>query len=562
MLKFRDILQRVEANSPFLRSAMARQSSIVSLAESDGHDAALAAAFAPVEGDLRHGLRVRRERVALAVALGDLAGAFPLELVTGVLSDFADGALDQAITSAGDAIEAGAGSRGFAALALGKQGGHELNYSSDIDPILLFDPARAPRRQRDEPVEAAARMARNVVDLLQSRDADGYVLRVDLRLRPSPEATPLALPVDAAIGHYESSALAWERAAFVRARAAAGDTALGETFLTAIRPFIWRRSLDFGAIAELRALTHRIRTHYASGQRFGPGYDLKRGRGGIREIEFCVQIHQLIHGGRDETLRSRNTLEALAALTRAGIVADDEARTLADAYRLLRTIEHRLQMVDDRQTHTLPEDPAALDGVARLHGLAAGDDLVALLAPHVAGVAALYDGLDDDAARPVAVDADAFGDADTRARLESWRGGKIRALRSPAALDAFDAVADSILAALAQAADPQAALLAFERLIEALPTGVNLFRLLAARPAMIDTLTAILTLAPRLSEAVARRPALLDCLIDGGAYDMDAPRGTIRGEMRAKPPLEDQLDRVRQVVGERRFALGVRLIDG
>ncbi len=563
MLDFREICTRAERFSPFLRGAMVRQSSIVSRTESDGFEAGLTEAFWPADANVRRSLRVRRERVALAVALGDLSGAFPLERIVGALSDFADDALDTAIRAAGDALEPGAGSRGFAALALGKQGGRELNYSSDIDPILLFDPARVPRRQRDEPVEAAARMARHVVDLLQTRDADGYVLRVDLRLRPAPEATPLALPVDAAIGHYESSALAWERAAFIKARAAAGDIALGQRFLAAVRPFIWRRSLDFGAIADLRALTHRIRSHYASGQSFGPGFDLKRGRGGIREIEFFVQIHQLVHGGRDEDLRSRNTLEALASLENTGIVGAGEARTLSEAYRLFRTIEHRLQMVDDRQTHTLPDQPAELDNVARLHGLDAGADLISLLEPHVAAVAALYDALDDgEATRRPAGRASFAASDEARTRIEAWCGGRIRALRSPAAIEAFDAVAEPILAALARADDPSAALLAFERLIEALPSGVNLFRLLAARPAMIDILAAILTIAPRLSEAVARRPALLDCLIDGGAYDMAAPLDTILAEMRARPPLEDQLDRVRQVVGERRFALGVRLIEG
>ena len=239
---------------------------------------------------------------------------------------------------------------------------------------------------------------------------------------------------------------------------------------------------------------------------------------------------------------------------------EDDARALADAYLVFRTIEHRLQMIDDRQTHTLPDDPEALDNVAQLHGLDSGRDLIALLEPHVAAVAALYDALDGDAPTPVAVDLTAFGDTQA-ARIAAWRGGRIRALRSPAALEAFDTVSEPILAALAAAADPHAALLAFERLIEALPSGVNLFRLLAARPAMIGTLAAILTVAPRLSEAVARRPALLDCLIDGGAYDMAAPLEAIRGEMQTAPPLEGQLDRVRQVVGERRFALGVRLIE-
>ncbi len=227
---------------------------------------------------------------------------------------------------------------------------------------------------------------------------------------------------------------------------------------------------------------------------------------------------------------------------------------------MLRTIEHRLQMVDDRQTHELPADPDALDNVACLHGLDDGDDLLALLAPHVEAVGALYDGLDDGAPMP-APTASSFS-TEVQARVDRWRSGRIRALRSPAALQAFDAVSGQILEALADAPDPPAAFVAFERMIEALPSGINLFRLLAARPALIATLGAILTLAPRLSEAVARRPALIDCLIDGGAYDMAAPIATICKEMLAAPPLENQLDRVRQVVRERRFALGVRLIEG
>ena len=247
-----------------------------------------------------------------------LAGALDLAGVTQRLTAFADLALDLAIRTAIRERAPGADPAGFTAIALGKQGSHELNYSSDIDPILLFDPATLPHSAREEPAEAAVRIARRVVELLQARDGEGYVLRVDLRLRPSPEATPIALPVEAAISYYESQALPWERAAFIRARACAGDIALGQRFLDAIRPFVWRRGVDFGAVGEIREITRRIRDHHAQGQRFGPGYDLKRGRGGIREVEFFAQIHQLIHGGRDPALRAPATIDALHRLAAAG----------------------------------------------------------------------------------------------------------------------------------------------------------------------------------------------------------------------------------------------------
>ena len=177
---------------------------------------------------------------------------------------------------------------------------------------MLFDPEILPRRERDDPSEAAVRVGRRIIELLQKRTEDGYVARVDLRLRPSPEVTPIVLPVNAAISHYESSALPWERAAFIRARVCAGDRALGEHFLKSIQPFVWRRSLDFGVIEEVREISARIRDHFAQGAKLGPGFDLKRGRGGIREVEFFAQIQQMIHGGRDPSVRASATLDALA----------------------------------------------------------------------------------------------------------------------------------------------------------------------------------------------------------------------------------------------------------
>ncbi|MBY0283819.1 MAG: glutamine-synthetase adenylyltransferase, partial [Sphingomonas sp.] len=519
-------------------------------------------------------LRRARRRLALAVAIGDLAGLIDLTAVTGALTDFADFALDTAIRAAIAERTPGAPPIGFAAIALGKQGSHELNYSSDIDPILIFDPATLPVRPREAPEEAAVRIGRRVIELLQARDADGYVLRVDLRLRPSAEITPIVLPIDAAISHYESAALAWERAAFIRARAAAGDIALGDRFLAAIKPFVWRRALDFGAIGEIRAISKRIRDHHAQGQALGPGYDLKRGRGGIREVEFFAQIHQLIHGGRDLAVRVPATRDALAALAAHGWIDADDAAALSAAYTLYRTIEHRAQMVEDRQTHALPAG-AALESLAALHGLPDGAALLALLAPHVAHTERVYAALEPDAAPGLSQDpatlavmlqeAGFGGDTVDRAieRIAQWRAGAYPALRSGAARAALEAVLPGLVRALGQAADPAEAVLRLDRILAKLSSAINFFRLLEAQPALAALLTAILSHAPPLADTLGRRPELFDALLDASALDPVGDVAALAAQMMPRERDADYqavLDQARRVVGEHRFALGVQIV--
>jgi len=564
-------IDRARQYSPFLRQLIDRDPDrVTALIEgrADGDPIDRYAAL-PIAQQLR---RARRD-VALSVAIGDLAGLYDLTKVTHRLTDFADAALDLAIRTAILERCPEAEPIGFAALALGKQGSRELNYSSDIDPIFIFDPDTLPRRAREEPAEAAVRVGRRVVELLQARDGDGYVLRVDLRLRPSPEITPIALPVEAAISYYESQALAWERAAFIRARAAAGDRRLGRAFLEEIKPFVWRRGLDFGAIGEIRAMSHRIRDHHSAGQRFGPGYDLKRGRGGIREAEFFAQIHQLIHGGRDPSVRAPATRDALGALATAGWIAPEEAAAFTASYTVLRTIEHRVQMIDDRQTHRLPEGDA-LDAVARLHGLSDGQSLIDLLAPHVAAAGRMYDALDDGGpasfslVRETLVEdlsAAGFTDGDAAAtRVEAWRSGRYPALRSPAARAALEAVLPVMMPALAVAPDPTAALLRLDALLEHLSSAVNIFRLLEARPGLATQLAAILSHAEPLAEALGRSPALLDGLIDASAFDAVDDVSHLVAAMRLGPDADFQarLDHVRHVVGDRRFALGAQIVVG
>lgn len=566
-----DAVRRARRDAPFLALLLDREPALAQALERGvlpALDTVLAEDF---DGPPARRLRLERRRLALRVAIGDLAGCDDLTAVTHALSDFADRALHIAIATAIEERTPGAPVAGFVAIALGKQGSRELNYSSDIDPILLFDPATLPRRAREAPEEAAVRIGKRVVEILQARDGDGYVLRVDLRLRPSPEVTPIALSIDAALSYYESLALPWERAAFIRARAAAGDVALGEVFLGAVQPFVWRRALDFGAIGEIRGISRRIRDHYSQGQAFGPGFDLKRGRGGIREVEFFTQIHQLIHGGRDTALRAPATRDALAALAAAGWVDAVESAALSASYTLLRTIEHRVQMIEDRQTHHLPTG-AALDGVARLHGMPDGAALLDLLRPHVVSTAASYDALDPEDGDALSFErnhmlaqlsAAGFGEGEVPVqRIEQWRSGSYPALRSPAARAALEAVLPGLIAALGNAPDPQGAIVRLDRMLARLSSAVNLFRLLEARPALARLLALILSHAVTLAEELARRPALLDGLIDASALDPVGDGVALAAEMTGGADYQAQLDHVRRVVGEKRFALGTQIIAG
>ena len=549
---------------------------VVDILRQSGVEEALSAARMTEATDIMGAVRQERSAFALVLALADLAGIYTLAQVVESLSELADRLIDRAVGAAIAERTPEAPARGFAVIGMGKLGGRELNYSSDVDLIFLYDPATLPTRPRETPEQAATRIGQRIVDILQTRTGDGYAFRVDLRLRPSPEVTPIALPVEAAISYYESAALPWERAAFIRARPVGGDSALAGAFLDAIQPFVWRRSLDFGAVGEVRAISRRIRDHYTQGQAFGPGYDLKRGRGGIREIEFFIQIQQLIHGGREPALRTPATLDALRALEEAGRIAAADAALLANAYPLFRRIEHRLQMVDDRQTHRLPAEADALDNVARLDGLADGAALLDQLRPHVEAVGQLYDTLGGEGAPRLPTDAAALeaqlalaGFVDpgaARARIEGWRSGRMRSLRTPAAIEAFEAMLPVLVEALGGAPDPGRAINRFDDILAGLPAGINFYRLLEARPVLTQWLAAILSHAPALADTLGRRPELLDGLIDASAFDpvddVTALRARFGKADRPGDTYEMLLDRVRRRVNETRFALGVQIVVG
>ena len=557
-------IERAQTYAPFLARSLDRQPDLATLLTNGDQDAA----FEWVRQQGVHedtGIALRRERLGLATALaiGDLAGALPLGKVVAKLTGFADEALDRAIRAAISERTGDDNPSGFIALALGKQGAGELNYSSDIDPIFLYDADTITRRSSDDPGEAAQRYARRVLELLSQGTAEGYVLRVDLRLRPASEISPLVVPCARALAHYQSEALAWERAAFIRARAAAGDLAAGNAFLTAIRPFVWRSHLDFGALEEIRALTARIRGSYEGAERPGPGFDVKKGRGGIREVEFFAQTHQLIHGGRDPWLRVRGTRTALDVLAASERISEDEARVLGEGYDRLRVIEHRLQMVNDRQTHALP-DGDALDAVAQLDGLADGAALVTELEALTERTGAIYDGL-IGAEAPQTEPQPLPKQDPLAARFETWRDGRYQSLRSPQALAAFDAIAPVLAQGFAKADDPERALTRWESLLSRAPSAINLFHLLRAEPALLTRLIDTLTLAPTLADELARRPELLDAMLDNDALELPGvvPQIVARFEASAKrEDYEALLDAIRSETGELRFSLGVQMIEG
>jgi len=568
-------IARAEAHSPFLRGLLRREPELMDTVGTAGFEAAIAQAVGRMDPERpAPSLRQARSGVALVTALGDLSGAWALERVTSTLTDFADRALRFAIQAA--FAERECAPAGLCALALGKMGSGELNYSSDIDLIFIHDPEKLPHRSSEDPTEAAVRLVRKTAALLSERTADGYALRVDLRLRPDPDSTPSSLPVAAAEHYYQSQALAWERSAFIRARASAGDLQLGQDFLAAIAPFIWRRSLDYSALADIGEISHQIRDHFSEGQKLGPGFDLKRGRGGIREVEFFAQIHQLIFGGRDESLRAPATLDALAALAKSGKIQQNEAEFLQEAYREFRTLEHRLQMLGDQQTHSIPKLAADRAAVAGLSGDSSWRSMEGRIGPLTKGVAKLYDRLletgDENARRPRiphpregvehwAAAAKVKDGALLATLLDGWRSGRPRSLRAPESRRAFELVIAPLVQKLGAGRDGREGLLRLDQMINALPSGVQFWRLLAAHPALATVVGRLLTTTPLLADALARRPDLLDVVLQPQPpLDVEAAHREL-ANMTVGHEGEALLDRVRLWTAERRFLLGVQLLD-
>jgi [glutamine synthetase] adenylyltransferase / [glutamine synthetase]-adenylyl-L-tyrosine phosphorylase len=551
----------------------------------------------PSEAEIMTRLRVAKRRVAFLLALADLGRVFSTAEVTAWLSALADAAvsatIDYLLASAAadgrltlkDAAEPSKSS-GLVVLGMGKLGAGELNYSSDIDIVVFFDPASGLVADPDDAIDLFPRLMRRLVRILQERTADGYVFRIDLRLRPDPGSTPLAIPVEAALLYYESRGQNWERAAFIKARPCAGDLEAGAAFVKELRPFVFRKYLDYAAISDIHSIKRQIHVHKGHGEIAVKGHNVKLGRGGIREIEFFVQTQQLIAGGRMPELRIRPTQEALDALAEAQWIGASTRDEMTAAYWFLREVEHRIQMVRDEQSHVLPDSETELKRIAFMCGFedtkAFSQKLTSVLKRVEHRYARLFEReaeLASDAGNLVFT-----GQQDDPATLETlrklgferpeaissvirgWHYGRYRVTQSAPARERLTALTPQLLKAFGENRRADEALLRFDQFLSGLPAGVQLFSLLASNPALLDLMVTIMASAPRLADIIASRPHVFDGMLDPALLSELPTREYLETRLEeflsGAVVYEDVLDRLRIFAAEQRFLIGIRLLTG
>ena len=598
--KTKALLEAVFSGAPYLAALAQRSPQLLAdclVRDPDTHlteaRAALAVDMAKAPGakEAMVLLRQFKHRTALLIGLADLGGVWPTEVTLKALSEAADATLQEAVAFLfRKAREAGQVSSveeapGYFVIAMGKLGAMELNYSSDIDFMVFYDAERAGLAADVEPSTFFVRLTRDLVRLVQEHTADGYAYRTDLRLRPDPGATQIALSTDAGLTYYESFGQNWERAALIKARIVAGDIALGEEFLEQLSPFIWRKYLDFAAVADIHAMKRRVHAFKGHGAIAVEGHDIKLGRGGIRDIEFFAQTQQLITGGRHPELRTRGTIATLERLADGGWIEKTAADDLTRAYLFLRRVENRLQMVGDQQTHIIPGDRAELDRIARLSGFedtdAFGDALIAQFKVVETHYGALFEKIPEPATEVPGIVVADESDPGALAALErlgfnnpiatvaairAWQSGRYASTRSAKSRERLTEFLPLLLDAFGRTAEPDLALATFDKVIASMPAGLQLFSLLAANPSLLRLVADIMGTAPRLARIIARRPKLLDAVLDPGFFGA-VPSAVKLKELVANAiaqasDYQDALDRARIVGREQGFLIGVRVISG
>ncbi|MBO6719172.1 MAG: bifunctional [glutamine synthetase] adenylyltransferase/[glutamine synthetase]-adenylyl-L-tyrosine phosphorylase [Rhizobiaceae bacterium] len=602
-----DFLAAVLDLSPFLRGCLLRDPGMLerlfdqTLADRldtiDGEIAALDGDEGLSETDLMGRLRDLKREAHVLIALGDLAGETDGQQTVQRLSRLADSCVGAAVRfllrqahTGGklilpDLADPERGS-GWIVLAMGKHGAHELNFSSDIDLIVFFDPSSAAVTDEIEAPDLFLRMTRQLVRILQDRTDRGYVFRTDLRLRPDPGSTPLAIPVEAALHYYESRGQNWERAAMIKARVVAGDREAGEAFLRELRPYVWRKYLDYAAIADVHSIKRQIHAHKGLGDIAVRGHNVKLGRGGIREIEFFAQTQQLIAGGRFPELRRRATVETLAQLAERGWITEDAAETLTNQYWFLRDVEHAIQMVADEQTHSLPEDDEGLERIARLRGFDDADGFSTVFREALKQVeshyAALFEtapqlssgignlvftGEDDDPGTIETLHELGFErPSDISRVIRTWHYGRYRATQSAEARERLTELTPALLQAFGGTRRADEALLRFDEFLSGLPAGIQLFSLLQSNPGLLKLTATIMGAAPRLAAIITRRPHVFDGLLDPALLS-ELPSKAYLAErlqsfLQGATLYEEVLDRLRMFAAEQKFLIGMRLLTG
>lgn len=549
------------------------------------------------EADLMRVLRQSKLQSSLTLALFDLAKISTPNQITKYLSELASATIaasfDHLLIEAHEAekvqlkhIDQPSKDSGLIVLGMGKLGAEELNYSSDIDIVIFFESEDGIVEDKGEATGVFSKMARRLIHIMQQHTAYGYVFRTDLRLRPDPGSTPLAFPVEAALNYYEGRGQNWERAAYIKARPLAGDLEAGQRFLKELQPFIYRKYLDFAAIADIHSIKRQIHAHRGLGDIALEGHNVKLGRGGIREIEFFVQTQQLIAGGRNPDLRVLRTDAAFEQLVKAKWLDQDTADQMMESYWYLRDLEHRIQMVDDQQLHELPEDADELKNIALMMGetssKAFGKTFVAHLRSVEKSYAVLFeqeDGLtsaegnlsfsseDDDPDTLKTLKS--FGykrPSDISRVVRDWHRGRYKATQSAEARERLTELAPNLLQIFGKANEPDEALLKFDAFLSGLPAGIQLFSLLSSNPSLLSMLQTIMTCAPRLADIIAHRPHIFDGMLDPAILSTLPTRHYLESRLetflQGAIYYEEILDRLRIFCAEKKFLIGVRLLSG
>ncbi|MCB1449974.1 MAG: bifunctional [glutamine synthetase] adenylyltransferase/[glutamine synthetase]-adenylyl-L-tyrosine phosphorylase [Nitratireductor sp.] len=541
-------------------------------------------------------LRIAKRKAALLCGLADLGQWWSAAEVTKCLTGFAGAALGASVNhlllqlhNSGklvlhDPQDPSLGS-GLIVLAMGKFGAGELNYSSDIDLILFFE-KRLMQWNTDDPVSLYTRFAKALIRIMQERTGDGYVFRTDLRLRPDPGSTPLVIPVETALHYYEAYGQNWERAAMIKARPVAGDLEAGRAVLNELAPFIWRKYLDYAAISDVHSIKRQIHAHRGHGEIKVAGHNIKLGRGGIREIEFFAQTQQLIAGGRLPVLREIRTLDALAALCREGWIDTTARDELGEAYWYLRNVEHRIQMMADEQSHTLPEDRKGLTHIALMMGESSVDafsqNLTRVLRrveKHYAGLFEtspeltvpggnlVFTGDDDDPATVETLSVMGYSRPSEVIKIvRGWHYGRFAAVQTAQARELLTELTPGLLQAVAASGEPDATLISFDRFLGGLPAGIQFFSIMKSNPGMLQLMLLMLGSAPRLADIITRRPHVFDGLIEPAFAGVTPDRVTLRERLALSlarsPDHESRLDAARIFAAEQKFLIGARLITG
>ena len=549
------------------------------------------------EARLMTALRELKLEAHFLIALADLSGEADTAATVERLSSLADACVSAAIDfllldahrqgklKLPDPEMPGKGS-GWIVLGMGKLGAHELNFSSDIDLVLFFDPAAPAIVDPSDATDLFARLARRLVRILQDRTENGYVFRTDLRLRPDPGSTPLAIPVEAALTYYESRGQNWERAAMIKARPVAGDLAAGDAFLRELQPYVWRKYMDYAAIADVHSIKRQIHAHKGHGEVAVKGHNVKLGRGGIREVEFFVQTQQLIAGGRFPELRGRATVPMLGELARRGWITAEARDALTRQYWFLRRVEHAIQMVADEQTHTLPETDEGLERIAKMLGFAGAKEFSAAFRGSLHEVEGHYAALFEAAPQLSSgvgnlVFTGDVDDPDTLKTLRqlgfkrpsditrvirSWHFGRYRATQSAEARERLTELTPALLEAFGKTKKADKALVRFDQFLAGLPAGIQLFSLLQSNPSLLKLLATIMGAAPRLAGIITRRPHVFDGLLDPALLaelpDRDYLSGRLAAFIQNSVEYEEVLDRLRIFGAEQKFLIGVRLLAG